>query len=191
MAVHAVRIACLAWGSLIWKPGALPLAAPWRPGGPRLPLAFARVGDKGELAVALCPRAPDAPTYWTELALDDLDRARELLREREEVDPERPDGIGSVPARGAAGAWDARIAAWAADNGIDAVIWTALPPRSAGEEGRTPSADEAVAYLDHLQGDVRRHAESYVRQVPPDIRTPYRDVIEARLGWAPRAGSEG
>lgn len=189
MASPAPRIACLVWGSLLWKPGVLPLAAPWRPGGPRLPLEFSRVGDHGELAVALSPGAPDAPTYWTELAVDGIDRARALLAEREEVDPRRPDGVGSVPAPPAvAGPWHARIAAWAADNGLDAVVWTSLPPRYVGEEGHAPSADEAVAYLDHLQGNVRRHAEAYVRQVPADIRTPYRDVIEARLGWAPRAG---
>ena len=54
--------------------------------------------------------------------------------------------------------------------------------------GPRPGADEGVACLDRPQGAVRRYAEDYVQQVPPDIRTLYRNVIEVCLGWSPRAG---
>ncbi len=187
-----MKIACLAWGSLIWKPGALPLASAWKPGGPMLPLEFARVGDQGELATVLCTGAPVQPTWWALLDLADLAAVREALREREQIDPQRPDGVGSVPAAltsasGAGAPETATIAQWMRGHALDAVVWTALPPRSAGIEGRKPSADEAVAYLDGLRGATRAHAEDYVRRVPADIRTPYRHVIEQRLGWLSRA----
>lgn len=182
-------IACLAWGSLLWKPGPLPLASPWRADGPPLPLEFARVGDHGELAVALCDGAADMPTFHARLDVPDLATARARLREREEIDPKRPQWVGSIRAGEAPhGAWSGRIAAWAAAQGLDAVVWTALPPRYDGEDGRAPNADEAVAYLDGLRGEVRAHAEDYVRRVPDAIRTPHRQAIERRLGWTPRAG---
>jgi len=184
------RIACLAWGSLLWKPGVLPLAGPWRAGGPPLPLEFARVSDGGELAIVLCEGAPDAPTWWAELDVPDLSRARELLRQREEIDPRWAGLVGSVsvPPAGdalAAGPWHARIAAWAVERGLNGVVWTALPPKSPGGASTLPSADEAVAYLRGLQGDRAGHARRYVQQVPAEIRTPYRRVIEERLGWTP------
>ena len=57
--------------------------------------------------------------------------------------------------------------------------------------GPRPGADEAVACLDHPQGEVRRPAEAYVRRVPPDIRTPYGDVIEARASAGRRGRAVG
>jgi hypothetical protein len=45
-----MNIACLGWGSLIWKPCALPIASDWFNDVPELPIEFARLGDSGELA---------------------------------------------------------------------------------------------------------------------------------------------
>jgi hypothetical protein len=64
-------------------------------------------------------------------------------------------------------------------------VWTALPPRSNGVEGRMPTADEAVAYLQALEGDVLDHARDYVRRVHRSIATGHRTMIERRLGWTP------
>jgi hypothetical protein len=44
-----MRIAILAWGSLIWNPRYLPLASEWVLGGPVLPIEFARVSADGRL----------------------------------------------------------------------------------------------------------------------------------------------
>ncbi len=186
------RIACLAWGSLLWKPGGLPLATSWQPGGPPLPLEFARASDLGELAIVLCEGAPDAPTWWAELDLGDLGHAREALREREQIDPRWAGLVGSVSvtADGGEGPWHGRIAAWAQARGLDAVVWTALPPKTPGGASATPTADEAVAYLRGLSDERAVHAERYVRSVPAEIRTPYRRVIEERLGWTPQEAAQ-
>jgi hypothetical protein len=187
-----MKIACLAFGSLLWKPGAMQLASGWMPDGPPLPLEFARAADGGELAVVVCE--PDAvplqPTWWTRLAGGSLDVARESLREREQVDRSHPEWIGSVEAHVPARPsrrypHDEAIAAWARRQGLDAVVWTALPPRIDGHEGRMPSAQEAVAHLERLTGDERAHARDYIRRVPRSIAPPYRIAIEARLGWLP------
>ena len=76
----------------------------------------------------------------------------------------------------------ADIFRWAiAKKGIDAVIWTSLPPRFDGVEGRIPNPDEAVTYLHRLTGQERRHAEDYVQRVPAEIQTANRAALEAAI----------
>jgi hypothetical protein len=176
-------IACLAFGSLLWKPAPLQLASGWMTDGPVLPLEFARVGDKGELSVVLCEQGRPCPTRWAYLEVGDLSRARDGLRRREQIHARHPEWVGSLDVRDIDGASDARIARWLCDHPVEAVVWTALPPRIDGEEGRFPSCDEAVAYLDGLSGEVRDHARDYVRRTAPEIDTPYRRAFERRLGW--------
>lgn len=179
-----MRIVCLAWGSLIWNPGVLPIAGNWYPGGPSLPIEFARVGDKGELATVLCPSYPTSPARWARLDESDLVTARQLLRRREEVDPDRHDGIGSVIVGQTPGVLFAAadILQWTiAQRGIDAVIWTALPPRFDNIGGRISSPKQAVGYLLKLRGHERRHAEEYVHKAPEEIQTANRAALERAI----------
>jgi hypothetical protein len=181
-----VKIACIAWGSLLWEPGALKLASDWTPGGPLLPLEFVRDSDDSdELALVLHEPAPPMPTWWALLDTQDMDAAREMLRQREKIRPDYPQWVGSIP--NPRGTVDMRVAAWMRMMGIDGVVWTAVPAKFAKVGERAPSPHEAVAFLDGLQGEVRANAEKYVRQIPPEIRTLYRQVFEERLGWTPRA----
>lgn len=179
-----MNIVCLAWGSLFWRPGALPVSDTWHADGPSLPIEFARVGDKGELATVLCPGAPLSRVRWTRLGEGNLATALRLLREREEIPPERIGGagvavVGELPAAPPAAA---EILRWAAGKeGVDAVIWTSLPPRFDEVEGRAPSPGEAVDYLRRLTGRPREHAEAYVRLVPAEIRTPNRAALEKAI----------
>ena len=82
------------------------------------------------------------------------------------------------------------IEAWATGRGLDAVIWTALKPRFMGESGRIPDIGQVIDSLDGLEGETRAIAERYVRRAPVQITTPYRAVIEERLGWTPHAGDQ-
>ncbi len=175
-----MKIACLGWGSLVWKYGALPVAGEWQTDGPLLPVEFCRESDGGELATALCMNVPPVPVLWAWLRTETLSLACEALREREGIPDERCDGIGSLLITGR---HTGVLTAWAVERGIEALIWTGLPPRSASLEGRVPTVDEAIAYLDSLSGETRQHARNYFDRVPAQIDTPYRRVISNVLGW--------
>lgn len=183
--MRAMNIVCIAWGSLLWKPAPLKLASGWHPGGPRLPLEFVRDSDDSpEVALVLCEGARPMPTYWAWLATPNLVEARAMLGAREKITPARPDWIGSIPSVDW-GREDPRINAWMRRMRIDAAVWTALPPKFAGESGRVPTADEVVGRLDGLPPAERAQAERYVRRTPAHIDTHYRRIIAARLGWTP------
>jgi len=175
-----MKIACLGWGSLIWKPGVLPLVSEWRQDGPQMPIEFSRVGDGGELATAICMNAPLVQVCWALLSVDNIERATSLLREREQIPADRVDGVGSLILKSTP---TGVLAKWAAEKALDAVIWTALPPRFAHIEGRIPSVEDALAYLASLAGEKRDHAQSYMKQVPAQFDTPYRRVIRQQPGW--------
>ena len=181
-----MNIALLAWGSLLWKAEPLKIRDPWQWDGPRLPIEFAREGDGGELAVVLCAGAPEIAVPWACLDETDLGVACEQLRIREAIPRSRRDGIGTVSRdQPYVNTFCADVVErWRESKDLDAVVWTALPPRSAGIEGRVPSAGEAVRYLRRLHGEIREHAKQYALNVPACIDTPIRREIKGCLGWS-------
>jgi hypothetical protein len=174
-----MKIACLGWGSLIWKPGVLPLASQWFNDGPELPIEFSRVSDGGELATAVCLNAPPCQVLWALLNVQSLDAAVQALREREQIPIDRKDGVGIFTINALT---VGVLGKWAADRRLDAVIWTALPPRFDSVEGLIPSLDDVLSYLIALDGDKLEHAKFYMESVPEQIDTPYRQAIK-KLGW--------
>ncbi len=180
-----MKIACLGWGSLIWKPGILPVRRPWRRDGPDLPIDFAREGDGGELAAVLCDSAPVARVMWALLDVRCVEAARELLRRREQIPSSQPRSVGSVEGCANRYEYSAVIARWARAMRLDAVVWTALPPRIFGENGRAPTIEEALAHIRELPEERRRHAEFYTRSAPMFIATPMRRALEETFGWWP------
>ncbi|MEM6160084.1 hypothetical protein AAH446_05920 [Erwinia sp. P6884] len=173
-----MKIACLGWGSLIWKPEALPLESEWHPDGPMMPVEFSRIGDGGELATAICMGAPLVQACWAILATESIELAVAALREREGIPAKREDGVGMLMAQRRS---HSKLAEWASEREIDALIWTALPPRFAGVEGLIPSSEDALEYLRSLEGEKRAHAFDYIRQVPAQLDTPYRRAFHQHL----------
>lgn len=178
-----MKIACLGWGSLIWKPEALPVKGEWKKDGPHLAVEFCRISDGGELATALCNNVEPVSTLWAWLDCDSLEVACQALKTREGIPQARNDGIGSlIVQQKNAGP----LAEWAAAKDIDAVIWTALPAKGARGESNIPTVEETIAYLDGLSGETREHAKTYHQSVPAQIDTAYRRAIAAALGWHPQ-----
>ncbi len=180
-------IACLGWGSLVWRPGALPLRSPWFADGPFLPVEFARQSRDGRVTAVLVPGKPLVRSLWAVLRVASLEDACQALKEREGLTGSRWRQHVGLWTPGAPGSGEVagRVGAWARPLGLEAVIWSNLPPRFGRVSGRIPGAREVVAYLEGLEGEARARAEEYVRRAPPQIDTEHRRYIEASLGWTP------
>ena len=172
-------VACIGWGSLLWDPQNLMVDGEWKGDGPLLPIEFARCSDNGRVTLVMVPSADQlVQTSWCRLNYSTLDEASEQLRIRE--GRTRRSWIGRWPR---ATTTPTAISDWAAGKNLEGVVWTDIPPRWNGTVGAVPTADEVVAYLDGLEGDTRGLAEQYIREAPEFVRTPYRTIIEERLGW--------
>ena len=177
-----MNIACLGWGSLIWDSQGLPLRRRWFEDGPVIPVEFARQSNDDRMTLAIATSARPVRSLWALMDSEDLEEAREQLRDREGTDARY---IGHWSRGNRSPAVIAELGEWAFGRGIDAVVWTALPPKFKEMNHRLPSVEEVLGYLRSLSGTARVKAERYVRRAPRQIDTAYRRRIEAELGWLP------
>jgi len=177
-------IACLGWGSLVWDPRALPIQRQWFTDGPFAQVEFLRQSADQRITLVLDSSASRVRSLWAVMDAMTVDEAKEALRSRE--------GIPNSNAGADIGAWSVGDAApllivdlpqWAASRGVDSVVWTALPCKFNGENGRRPTVEEVLAHLSGLTGRPRDEAERYIRFAPKQIDTPYRRRMEAVLHW--------
>ena len=178
-----MKIACLGWGSLVWDPRKLPIQRKWFEDGPFIPVEFARQSNDGRIMLVIANGVTPVRSLWAVMDLAELVAAKDALRERE-----------GKPKGEYIGVWKAgdpppdaipTLVDWAAAHGVDAVIWTALPPKFDGHDNVVPTAEDVVGYLQSLKGTERRDAERYIRLAPRQIDTAYRRRIEADLNWTP------
>lgn len=183
-----MRLGCLAWGSLVWDPRTLPRIGEFQLDGPDLPIEFSRVSLDGRVTLVIDVEAPLLRTFWVELDVSTLDEAVEALGRRERIVPERwPDWVGRYQ-RGSAPPVEPfrALDVWVEDRGLDAVLWTALPSRSPDGQFVRPSYEQQRAHLESLSGEALARAEQYIRRTPMPVKTPWRALFEADLGWTPR-----
>ena len=179
-------IGCLGWGSLVWDPRELPVHGQWFEDGPFLPIEFARQSQDGRLTLVILPDGPSVRTLWTLFSVPTLSEAREALRQRENIPMAKSaEHIRAWPTADGCESKPQEIGAWARRVGLDAVAWTALPPKFEDKDGRVPTVQEAVSYLHDLFHEKRRHAEEYIRRAPRQVDTPYRRRFEREFGWKP------
>lgn len=180
-------IACIGWGSLVWDSRNLDVGGGWRADGPPLPVEFARQSNDGRITLVLVQSVTPVPTLWSAFNTGDLVKARESLRQREGVPRSRAGDLIAHWRRGENPIAEphATISAWAPEMDLEAAVWTNLPPKFGGIDGRVPTENEVVAYLRALQGETRAAAEQYLRRAPRQIATAYRRAIERALGWTP------
>ena len=180
-----MNIAFIGWGSLVWRPGGLPVDGQWFFDGPLLPIEFCRQSDDGRLTLVVCSGSAMIHTLWALASNDDLGKVITSLQEREGLRGARRDKNTGVwpddPRYTKAGSG---IVSWAKGKNLDAVVWTALGPRF-NAVSRCPTEDEAVDYLRTLEGEKRQRAEEYVRRTPLQINTGYRKRFVAEFGWTP------
>jgi hypothetical protein len=182
-------IACLGWGSLVWDPRSLPIHRQWFVDGPLVKVEFLRQSQDNRITLVLHDSAEPVRSLWALMTVRTLDAAKKALAVRE--------GISDKNVTKHIGCWSRgdedptriiEMGAWASARGVKHVIWTALPSKFKDKE-KCPSGEEVVAYLSVLTGPERDNAQKYIRLAPVQIDTPYRRLIEARLGWYPRKES--
>jgi hypothetical protein len=188
----ALKIAIIAWGSLVWDPRDLKTAATFAPNGPLLPVEFCRISADGRLTLAIDETVGAiCTTYSAESTHDDLDAAIENLRAREGTNARDVGFAEPAASRESDTAMDrhpqavATIGAWAPANGYDAAVWTALESNfeRRSKDGEAFSVTAAIRYLEALQADDAAKFEialAYIRKAPPEIQTPVRDEVAKR-----------
>ena len=179
------RIAIIGWGSLVWAPGDLAIEYPFQPTDLCLNLEFARRSSDGRLTLVLDPAiGVSCQVHATRYEGDNLNKAIRSLRMRERV--QAKEWIGYVNLKSGARRAEAfdfdpasvlEIEAWGRRHNWDAVIWTAL--RSNFPSPFTP--DAAIRHLEALWPHELHKALDYVRNTPPQIKTPVRSAVEARF----------
>lgn len=193
--MSAIRVACLAWGSLLWDPRCLPMASDFRAEGPRLPIEFSRVAIDGRVTLVIDPNARPLETYHVRMEVETLDEAIRGLGMREKIAAERwTDWIGvqtrDAPLRNTGETAEeirVEIARWLSGQPLDAVVWTALPARAPDGNLDTPSLGSLLSHLEGLAGSARSRAEQYIRRAPETVRTVNRARFEEVFGWFPIA----
>ena len=188
-----VKSVVLAWGSLVWDPRNLGIAAKFMANGPLLPIEFCRISRDGRLTLAIDEGfGALCKTYSAPSSLESLDAARDNLCQREGMADARVIGfVEPASNRQSDLAMEshpqvvATIGAWAESLGYDAAIWTALTSNfdEWGKGGEPFSVSAALQYLETLEGEDPAkfaHALAYIRKAPPEVETPVRDEVAKR-----------
>jgi hypothetical protein len=195
---QAKKIAVLGWGSLIWDPRNLAIRSEWFKDGPLLPIEFARKSKRGRVTLVITPEEDRARvrTLWALSTEPSLDGAIKSLQEREETCEDRiARWCGNAEKqRACQKEWvcQKEIEEWANRLGLNAVIWTALPPKwdeTDAKNETVPNEDDVVEHLRRLRKTDHagwNQAEQYVCRTPKQIDTPYRRRLEREFGWLPK-----
>ena len=182
-----MKIACLGWGSLIWRPENLLIQRQWFQDGPMIPIEFARQSKDGRLTLVITNGAMPVRSLWSIMATNDLEMAKTSLQIREGIsDDNKNKLIGSIRKDTQAqneSLIATNIRTWMNDVQMEAVIWTDLPPKFNGTIGRIPTLQEAITYLKGLDINIFTHAEQYIRKAPLQIDTTYRREFEKQFKW--------
>lgn len=188
-----MKIAILAWGSLIWQPKNLFFDTEfgWKEDGPILPIEFARISKDGRLTLVITENGSLVPTFYTASKYKTLDEAILNLAAREGSSRK---SIGSYHKSKDEflhkNFFEETIRNWINEKDFDAVIWTNLGENwniknEHGEIVEPIETAERIEYLKSLKGNANALAEEYIRKTPVQIKTKYRAKIEEELNWKP------
>jgi hypothetical protein len=186
-----MKIAILGWGSLLWDPQNLQLAAPFELTGPSLPIEFCRISKNHRLTLIIDERFGTlCQTYAAISGHTELGDAIEDLRLREAMSGAQDVGFVETATQQRSPAAGKRhphaietIADWAQHARVDAVIWTALDSHFESQTGEPFSVNAAMRFLEGLEQNDEEafiRALEYIRRAPAATQTPVRDAVAAQ-----------
>lgn len=177
-----MKIAVLAWGSLVWDKRNLKIKNDWQSGGIKLPIEFARISRDGRLTLVITEdHGTEIETHWTISDYSDLEKAIDNLREREGTNKR---GIGYVNVLGKDSSSNLsedlikNIENWAKNNELDGVIWTDLKSNFEEKSKMNFSLDNAMKYYHSLKGESKKKAIEYIQNAPKLTMTKLRKKLQ-------------
>ncbi|MEO5789254.1 hypothetical protein [Gelidibacter sp.] len=177
------KIACIGWGSLIWRPERLKIQNYWFEDGPILPIEFTRISSDNRVTLIIDEEAKPIRTLWTLMTCDDLTEAKESLIKREGV--KKDSLIHSLTQNdNVTDEIQEDIQNWLKEKKIDCAIWTGLSYSDKTNKER-PSIEKIISHLNEIEHNERKLAKEFIRKAPRQIDTEYRRQIEKEFGWNP------
>ena len=174
-----MKIACLGWGSLVWRPDGLKIIKKWFEDGPLLPIEFTRLSDNDRITLIIDKEAKPVRTLWALMTCDNLIYAKNSLQEKENTTK------GNIHYAKVTDTTNDEIKIilinWLKNKDLDAAIWTGITYSKKTDEKR-PTIDYIIDHLKKLDYETRKVAEEYIRKAPRQIDTEYRRMIEMEFG---------
>jgi len=179
-----MKIAILAWGSLIWAPKDLKINNEWASDGPTLPIEFSRVSRDGRLTLVIDEvYGTPVTTYWALSKFNEMSEAIKNLKKREGTNSK---GIGfidlingptetRIPPR-----LKSEIIDWAKSKQIQGVVWTDLKSNFLDKKKTNFSFDAAMEHLNSLNETGRKQADEYIAKAPAQTRTSFREHLQSQ-----------
>ncbi len=194
---RAMKIAILAWGSLLWDEEANrefdKWRKRWRYDGPTLKIQFSKISKSRQGALTLVidlKHGVPTTVAWCLSKRQKLEDAVADLRCREGTAIENIGYIRVEKQSAPPNPFDAKaaISTWARERKLDSVVWTALES-DFEKKTRTPFSLEAVvAYLKELTPAAKAKAAEYVWRAPDFVQTPVRSALQEEP-WFAKPGS--
>ena len=148
-----MKIAILAWGSLLWNDKQLKLESNWQKSSIKLPLNFSRISDKGQgrLTLVVDQTGTNNYIYYGITQIRDLNMAINALKTREKTVKKFIGYINLINNTFRTANLDKKqlqtIQNWAINNNVDAVIWTDIPANFQEIRGEPFSVKNAMGYI--------------------------------------------
>ncbi len=185
-----MKIAILAWGSLVWDPRTLQIEGDWINEGPELEIEFSRVSKDGRLTLVIDSKyGAKVRTYYGKSIRADIGDAIADLRDREGTIRKRIGYADIVNSNNSNSEFHEHedvfdnIIDWCNDKKYDAAVWTALPSQFYDQTNLEFSVDNAINYLEKLPLSAKNNAINYIKKAPIEIITPVREKLEA-IGYS-------
>ena len=151
-----MKIACIGWGSLIWRPEGLPIHDKWFEDGPILPIEFSRHSADDRMTLIIDEQAQPNRTLWALMTTAILNEAIEALKQREgskktevihyiTADTEQATGV------------KIEVLKWLKTMNLDAAIWTGFSYSDKTNKQR-PTINYVLNHLKNLEHSKRKNA---------------------------------
>ena len=180
-----MKIAVIAWGSIIGDPRGLKIQSDWDNKGPELEIEFSRVSKDCRLTLVIDPiNGHKVKTYYAQSIREDLRDVIADLRDREGTIIKRIGYIDVCNGNSSKSEFPEQIDVfetikkWCESVNYHAAVWTALPAQFKEQTNMDFSVDNVITYLKNLPLSARNNALNYIRKAPKEVKTPIRREIE-------------